>query len=68
MSKRQILMLLGVWVIVLFNPGFPPDVKQILGVITGALIVIVSYKVKPDASSRAASERDLPYVEHHNEQ
>lgn len=73
MSKRQILMVLGVWIMILCMPGFPNSIKQILGVVTGLLIIFIAYKMRSeslsgDASNSAGSSlSDMPFVENRHE-
>lgn len=62
------LMVLGVWVMLLFSLGFPSELKVVLAVITGLLIVIIAYRLKSDQSGTASTTNaDLPYADHHNE-
>jgi hypothetical protein len=65
MSKRQTIMVLGILVMVLAKLGFPPNLRDILYIVLGALIVFVSYRVKPDAPSKP--KPPMPYVEHKKE-
>ena len=65
------LMVLGVWVMILCGPGFPNEIKQVLAVITGILIIFIAYRIKPDhhaasPSSRPSAEQSLPYIESRN--
>ncbi len=59
-------MILGVWMMVLSSLGFPADIKQILAIVTGVLIVIVAYRLKPDSAAHASGS-SVPYIEHRNE-
>ncbi len=61
------LMVLGVWVMVLFTLGFPANIKQILAVVTGVLIVVIAYRIKPDSATHRSDPSSLPYAEHRNE-
>ena len=45
MSKRQWLSLLGVWVIVFLFLGLPPYSHEYVAVITGIIIVAISYNL-----------------------
>lgn len=45
MSKRQILCLLGVWVILFLFLGVPSLWHKIISAITGLIIIFVSYNL-----------------------
>lgn len=45
MSKRQILCLLGVWVILFLFLGVPSLWHKIIAVFTGLIIILVSYNL-----------------------
>ncbi len=62
MSKRQFLIILGVWVMVFLFLGFPPEWDKIFGLVVGVLIIIIAFKFKPPAKP-VASER-VTYTEH----
>jgi Ca2+/Na+ antiporter len=62
MSKRQILILLGVWVMILFYTGFPDFWKWILAIITGLYIIFISYSLKSEV--RKEADEALPFIEH----
>jgi hypothetical protein len=66
MSKRQVLMLIGVWVILLAAPGFPSGWKSFLLLVTGLGIVVFGYRMNGSAPASPAAPRDLPFVEHKN--
>lgn len=55
-------MLIGVWVLILAVPGFPPSWKTILLLLTGIGIVIFGYTMKPNENSNA--RRDLPFTDY----
>jgi len=61
MSKRQVIMLLGIWVMILFKLGFPPGVREVLALITGVVIVFVASRIRPEA--KAAQDRSISYME-----
>ncbi|MDE1975562.1 MAG: hypothetical protein KGI49_03585 [Patescibacteria group bacterium] len=69
MSKRQTIMLLGVWVLVLPFLGFPGSWERFLGFVTGLVIIAIAYRMKP-AEAAGTVETDLqtsvdkPYEEH----
>jgi len=56
MSQRQILAILGVWVIVFLFLGFPVGWDTWISVITGLLIILVAYRKKPQQKSPSASQ------------
>ncbi len=62
MSKRQILMLLGAWMIVFLFLGFPHSWDKLFAVVCGLLVIAISYRIHPQAS--VAAPRAMPYVEH----
>ncbi|MDE2038218.1 MAG: hypothetical protein KGI69_03300 [Patescibacteria group bacterium] len=63
MSKRQAIMLLGVWVLVLPFLGFPGSWERFLGFVTGLVIIAVAYLMKPPAAAGKTGP-DRPYEEH----
>ena len=68
MSKRQILMILGVLVMVLLYLGFPTGWDKILMIILGAFIAIVAYRLRPEGQSNSGEKKDMPFVEHRDDQ
>ncbi len=46
---------------VLFMPGFPSGIKMFLGLATGAAIIFVASRIKPDM--RPGQPSSMPYVE-----
>jgi hypothetical protein len=61
MSKRQIVILLGVWIIVLPFLGFPESWRTILFMITGLYLIIVAYRLQAESRKSTA---EVPFVEH----
>lgn len=57
-------MAFGVWVIILPFLGFPGFWEKILMLLTGIIIVVVAYSVRP--SIRPTTSSNIPYVEHKN--
>jgi len=55
MSKRQLLALLGFWVIIFLYLGFPTGWDKWIAIITGVLIILVAYKKTPKQKSFADS-------------
>ena len=64
MSKRQWLILFGVWVMVFPFLGFPFFWNKVIAVITGFLICFVAYKVGGGESVRSDAKDHIPYIEH----
>jgi hypothetical protein len=62
MSKRQFLIILGVWVMIYLFLGFPPEYDKTFSLIVGILIIIIAIKSKPAAVQIPADR--MPYVEH----
>ncbi len=48
MSKRQLLCVIGVWVMVFLFLGFPSMWHKIIAVLSGLVIIIISYNLPPD--------------------
>lgn len=61
MSKRQLLCVLGVWVAVFLFLGLPSQWHKVLAVITGLLIVTVSYNLS--APTQATSAPKETFIE-----
>lgn len=47
MSKRQVLCVLGVWVMIFVFLGIPSLWTKILAILTGLIIIAVSYNIPP---------------------
>lgn len=65
MSKRQTLMVLGIWVIILPFLGFPGTWKSILFCATGLVIATIAYALRPE--TRVSPASNITYAEHKNE-
>lgn len=63
MSKRQLLCLLGVWVMIFLFLGFRSDWDNIIAVITGLAIVIVAYNLPASARSTDTTSASETFVE-----
>lgn len=61
MSKRQILMLVGVWVIILAAPGFPSVGRTALMIATGFAIIAFGYRMKAEGP---VQQKDLPFTDY----
>ena len=64
MSKKQILILLGVWIILFTFLGFPEFWDKIIALITGILIVTISYFLP--SKQEDTTTANLPFVEYKN--
>ena len=65
MSKRQILVLLGVWVGVFLFLGLPSGWLEILGVITGISLIALAYSLGSEPVR--SSNIDNTFVEHRSD-
>ena len=64
MSKRQVLIIIGILVALIPFLGFPSTWDQIITLVLGFIIIAVAYRIKPGVSSRPP--RDMSYIEHKN--
>lgn len=48
MSKRQVLMVLGIWVIVFLFLGFPSSWDKVFAILTGLIIVAITVSLRPE--------------------
>ncbi len=55
MSKRQILMLIGLWIMAILHLGLPELWDKMLLFITGIVIIFTSFKIK-ETEIKAVSE------------
>lgn len=62
MSKRQVLMLIGVIIIVIPFLGFPINLKWFLEVVCGSLVAAIAYSMAPKIKPIVPA--DLPFSEH----
>ncbi|MES2216161.1 MAG: hypothetical protein V4481_02600 [Patescibacteria group bacterium] len=67
MSKRQWLILFGLWIIIFPFLGFPSEWNKIFAVATGILICFAAYRSNPDVSIGSGKEDHIPYVEHRSD-
>lgn len=63
MSKRQILCILGVWIIIFLFLGFPFFLHRILAIITGFLVIIVAYNLGAPVDKASPSTPKETFVE-----
>lgn len=58
MSKRQLLTLIGVWVMIFLFLGIPPLWHKILAVVTGLAVIAIAYSLPAPDSSAASRTRE----------
>ncbi len=63
MSKRQLLCVLGVWVMALLFLGIPSSFHKILAILTGLAIIFISYNLSPEERVDDENEKESPYIE-----
>lgn len=66
MSKRQVLMIIGVWVILILQLGFPDSWDRFLLVLTGLAIIFMAYRMKAELGAGASPKHEPPYIDHHS--
>ena len=64
MSKKQLLIILGVWMMVFLFLGFPSYLDKILSLITGILVILVALKFASNTKPVPASQ--MPFKEYKN--
>ena len=69
MSKRQVIIILGIWIFLLPFLGIPLIWIKFLTVCSGILVAIIASSMKPKNSSEDVSgshftNSSMPYVEH----
>lgn len=62
MSKRQVLMILGVWVMIFLFLGLPAVWDKLLSLGVGLVIILIALSFKPPM--RTVPTDRIPYVEH----
>jgi hypothetical protein len=62
MSKRQLLIILGVWMMLFLFLGFPSSWDKVFALISGIIIVVISITLKPP--QRIVHKDSVPFVEH----
>lgn len=63
MSKRQIICLLGVWVIIFLFLGFPSSWDKIIAVISGLAIIAIAYNTAPDQKANPDKANGETFLE-----
>lgn len=61
MSKRQVLMVLGIWVMVFLFLGVPSMWHKILAILTGLIIVLVTISLRPETPVIKAQPENKPF-------
>jgi hypothetical protein len=61
MSKRQWLSILGVWVMVFLFLGFPSYSHEVIALITGIIIIAISYNLP--AENKNIAQNNSSFVE-----
>ncbi len=59
MSKRQLLCLLGVWIMIFLFLGFKSSWDQVIAVVTGLVIVVIAYNLPADSVRRYDEKRSF---------
>lgn len=80
MSSRQVIIILGILIILLPFLGFNSNWDMVISILTGLLIIILSYRLSPIKKSKtkqdegdktevtkSQTQNDLPFVENKNE-
>ena len=80
MSSRQVIIILGVLIILLPFLGFNSTWDMVISILTGLLIIILSYRLSPIKKNKtkqdegdkteitkSQTQNDLPFVENKNE-
>lgn len=62
MSKRQLIIILGVWIMVFLFLGFPSAWDKVFALVTGFLLCLVAFKL--ERSPRGGTKMQVPFVEH----
>jgi len=58
MSKRQLLCLLGVWVIIFLFLGLPYPWHEVIAVISGLIIILISYNLPHEKKTGSFAENN----------
>jgi len=68
MSRQQWLSILGVWVMIFSFLGFSQTWKEIIGIITGLLIIFISFKIRSiNKMHLSRNDSNNVYVENGND-
>lgn len=58
MSKRQLLCLLGIWIMIFLFLGFPSSWHRIIAVVSGLLVIVNAYSFPPPSSVSTSVPRE----------
>jgi len=58
MKKQKILFLLGVWIAILSFLGFPSGIKTTLFVLTGLVLILISYNLNKKNGDEVKMEKE----------
>jgi hypothetical protein len=67
MSRQQWLSIIGVWVMVFLFLGFPAAWDKIIAIITGLLIIFISFKMHTMHMRHFSEDTNATYVENGGE-
>ncbi|MEK7641453.1 MAG: hypothetical protein AAB365_00500 [Patescibacteria group bacterium] len=62
MSKRQLLIVLGIWNMAFLFLGFPAAADKIFALASGAIILTIAVAMKP--REKIAPKGPVPFVDH----
>ena len=65
MSKRQILIMLGLWIMAFLFLGFPSGWDKAFALLSGLALIAVAYSLRPEGKQAPAEK--IPYAEHRNQ-
>ena len=63
MSKRQLLIILGLWIMGLLYLGFRESVDKIILLVSGFAVICVAYSIRPGQSTTHTTSDEKPYVD-----
>lgn len=66
MSKRQWLCILGVWVVVFLFLGLPYPWHKILAVLSGVIIIAISYNLPQEKKPNSSSNGSASFTENNH--
>ncbi|MEK7095384.1 MAG: hypothetical protein AAB917_01875 [Patescibacteria group bacterium] len=63
MSKRQLLSIIGIWVMAFLFLGLPSFWHKILAVISGVIIIVIAYRLDSSKGKIETIKEDQPFVD-----
>lgn len=69
MSKRQWLCVMGVWIMIFLSLGFPSMWHKIIAVVSGIIVIAISYNLSPENkkdNASAVSSENSAFIENKN--